>query len=92
MNINATLFGQALWFAVFIWLTMKYIWPPLQKAMKDREKQIADGLAASEKGRQELEQAAQRVKERLVKANVPILGVVLNRKKYHIPRWLYKTL
>ena len=37
-------------------------------------------------------EAAQRVKERLVKANVPILGVVLNRKKYHIPRWLYKTL
>ena len=44
MNINATLFGQALWFAVFIWLTMKYIWPPLQKAMHERQQQIADRL------------------------------------------------
>ena len=37
MNINATLLGQALWFALFIWLTMKYVWPPLQKAMQDRQ-------------------------------------------------------
>ncbi|MEK9652423.1 MAG: F0F1 ATP synthase subunit B [Betaproteobacteria bacterium] len=68
MNINATLLGQALWFALFIWLTMKYVWPPIQKAMQDRQKQIADGLAAGEKGRQELEAAAEKVTLELQKA------------------------
>lgn len=68
MNIGATLFGQALWFAVFIWLTMKFIWPYLQKAMHDRQKQIADGLAAAERGRQDLELAAKRSAEALQQA------------------------
>lgn len=81
MNINATLFGQALWFAVFIWLTMKYIWPPLQKAMQDRQKQIADGLAAAEKGRQELELAAQRVTEELQKAREQASEVLAHAEK-----------
>lgn len=60
MNINATLLGQAIWFAVFIWITMKYVWPPLQKAMKERQQQIADGLAAAERGKHDLELAAKR--------------------------------
>ena len=47
MNINATLIGQAIWFGLFIWITMKFVWPPLQKAMADRQKLIADGLAAA---------------------------------------------
>ena len=53
MNINATLIGQAIWFAIFIWITMKFVWPPLQKAMADRQKQIAEGLSAAERGKQE---------------------------------------
>jgi len=60
VNINATLLGQAIWFGVFIWITMKYVWPPLQKAMADRQKQIAEGLAASERGKLEQELAAKR--------------------------------
>ncbi|HWQ38964.1 MAG TPA: F0F1 ATP synthase subunit B [Burkholderiales bacterium] len=68
MNINATLFGQMLWFALFIWLTMKFIWPYLQKAMHERQKQIADGLAAAERGRQDLELAAKRSAELLQQA------------------------
>ena len=60
MNINATLIGQAIWFAVFIWITMKYVWPPLQKAMADRQAQIAEGLAAAERGKHEQELAAKR--------------------------------
>jgi F-type H+-transporting ATPase subunit b len=68
VNINATLIGQAIWFALFIWVTMKYVWPPLQKAMQDRQKQIADGLAAAERGKQELEQAAKRTEEILIEA------------------------
>lgn len=68
MNINATLFAQMLWFALFIWLTMKFIWPYLQKAMQDRQKQIADGLAAAERGKQDLELAAKRSAEVLQQA------------------------
>ena len=60
MNINATLIGQAIWFGLFIWITMKFVWPPLQKAMADRQKLIADGLAAAERGKQEQEIAAKR--------------------------------
>lgn len=68
MNINATLLGHVIWFGFFIWVTMKYIWPPLQKAMHDRQKQIADGLAAAERGRQDLELAAKRSAEVLQEA------------------------
>jgi F-type H+-transporting ATPase subunit b len=63
VSINATLFGQAIWFAVFIWITMKFVWPPLQKAMQDRQKQIAEGLAAAERGKHDLELAARRSAE-----------------------------
>ncbi|MBW7901870.1 MAG: F0F1 ATP synthase subunit B [Rhodocyclaceae bacterium] len=68
MSINATLIGQAIWFAVFIWITMKFVWPPLQKAMADRQKQIADGLAAAERGKQEQEIAAKRSADALREA------------------------
>lgn len=63
MDINATLIGQGITFFVFILVTMKYVWPPIQKAMAEREEKIADGLAAAEKGKQELEQAEQRSQE-----------------------------
>ena len=59
MDINATLLGHVIWFGVFIWLTMKYIWPPLQKAMNDRQTQISEGLAAAEQGLRELQDAGQ---------------------------------
>jgi F-type H+-transporting ATPase subunit b len=65
VNINATLIGQAIWFAVFIWITMKYVWPPLQKAMADRQAQIAEGLAAAERGKHEQELAAKRSADEL---------------------------
>jgi F-type H+-transporting ATPase subunit b len=68
VDINATLIGQELWFGLFILFTMKFVWPPLQRAVHDRQKQIADGLAAAERGRQELEQAAKRTEEILVEA------------------------
>lgn len=68
MNINATLIGHAIWFAVFIFITMKYIWPPLQRAMAERQKQIADGLAAAERGKQDLAKAERHVEEALREA------------------------
>jgi F-type H+-transporting ATPase subunit b len=57
MNINATLFGQAVVFAILIWFTVKFIWPPLLKAIEDRQKKIAEGLAAAERGQKELQQS-----------------------------------
>lgn len=65
MSINATLIGQAIWFAIFIWITMKFVWPPLQRAMADRQAQIADGLAAAERGKHEQDLAAKRSAEAL---------------------------
>ena len=57
MEINATLLGQFITFAFFVWFTMKYIWPHIINAMQEREKRIADGLAAAERGKHELELA-----------------------------------
>lgn len=57
MNINATIIGQAIVFLILIWFSVKFIWPPLLKAIEDRQKKIADGLAAAERGQKELHQA-----------------------------------
>ncbi len=58
MNINATIIGQAIVFTILIWFSVKFIWPPLLKAIEDRQKKIADGLAAAERGQKELSQAS----------------------------------
>ena len=63
MNINATLFGQMLTFAVLVWFTMKFVWPPIMRALDERAKKIADGLAAAERGRQDLASAGTRAAE-----------------------------
>jgi F-type H+-transporting ATPase subunit b len=57
MNINFTLFAQALVFATFIWFTARFVWPPLMRATEDRQKKIADGLAAAERSVRELGEA-----------------------------------
>jgi len=54
MNINFTLVMQAIAFGAFIWFTARFIWPPLMGAIETRQKQIAEGLAAGEAGRQSL--------------------------------------
>ena len=57
MDINATIIGQFITFAILVWFTMKYVWPPIIKTMHDREKKIAAGLEASERSKRELEVA-----------------------------------
>jgi F-type H+-transporting ATPase subunit b len=57
MNINLTLLGQTIGMIVFVWLTMRYIWPPVMNAIEKRRQQIADGIAAGEKGQRELADA-----------------------------------
>lgn len=61
--MNLTLLGQSIAFAIFVWFCMKYVWPPVIKALQEREAKIADGLAAAEKGRHDLELAEERSKE-----------------------------
>lgn len=61
MNFNATLIGQSITFLVFVWFCMKYVWPPLMQALEERQAKIADGLAAAERGQQDLEKAKAQV-------------------------------
>ena len=63
MNLNLTLFGQMLTFGLFVWFTLKFVWPPLLSALQARQKTIADGLAAAERGQQELELAEHKAVE-----------------------------
>lgn len=57
MDINLTLIGQSIAMLVFVWFCMKYIWPPIMKALEERQTKIADGLAAAEQGQQRLDKA-----------------------------------
>jgi F-type H+-transporting ATPase subunit b len=65
MNINLTLLAQAISFAILIWFTVKFVWPPLLTAIETRQKTIADGLAAGERGKHDLELAAKRASQEL---------------------------
>lgn len=68
MEINITLLGQLITFSVFVWFTMKFVWPPILKAMKEREQRIADGLAAAQRGQHALELAQLKADEFLQEA------------------------
>ncbi|HSV52041.1 MAG TPA: F0F1 ATP synthase subunit B [Burkholderiaceae bacterium] len=68
MSINATLFVQAIVFAILVWFTMKFVWPPIAAALDERAKKIADGLAAADKAKSELSSANKRVEEELAKS------------------------
>jgi F-type H+-transporting ATPase subunit b len=67
VNLNATIFAQMLIFAVVVWVTMKFLWPMITDPIEQRQKRIADGLAAAERGQKDLAAAESRVEE-LVKA------------------------
>lgn len=76
MEINLTLVVQMLVFAAFVWFTMKFVWPPLVKALEERQEKIADGLAAAERGRRELELAQHRVKDELKQAKIEAAEII----------------
>lgn len=65
MNINLTLIGQAISFAIFVWFCMKFVWPPLTTALAERQKRIAEGLSAADKAQRELENSKQQVADEL---------------------------
>jgi F-type H+-transporting ATPase subunit b len=81
MNINFTLVSQAIAFSVFIWFTVKFVWPHLLRAIEERQKQIADGLAAGERGKKELELASQRSLEVLKEAKQRAGEIVIQAEK-----------
>jgi F-type H+-transporting ATPase subunit b len=68
VNLNATLIAQLVVFFILAWFTMKFVWPPVMKALDDRAKKIADGLAAADKAKADLVAVERRVQDELVKA------------------------
>ena len=81
MNINLTLIGQSITFAFFIWFCMKFVWPPIMKALHERRTKIADGLAAADKGQHEEELAKQRAAEILKEAKEQAGDIIRNSEK-----------
>lgn len=76
MNINLTLVIQMLVFAAFVWFTMKFVWPPLQKALDERQRKIAEGLSAAERGRRELELAQHRITDDIKHAKIQAAEII----------------
>jgi len=68
VNMNATLIGQMLAFALFVWFCMKFVWPPIIGAMNERAQKIADGLNAAEKANQDLQSAQANIEAELSEA------------------------
>ena len=81
MNINATLLGQTIMFAMFVWFCMKFVWPPIMAALEARKKLIADGLAAAERGKHDLELAAKRSAEVLREAKEKATEIIVQGDK-----------
>jgi F-type H+-transporting ATPase subunit b len=81
MNINATLLGQSITFFVFVWFCMKYVWPPIMEALSQRKQQIADGLAAGERGKHELELASKRSGDVLREAKQKAADIIAQAEK-----------
>lgn len=81
MNINLTLIGQMIAFVCFVVFCMRYVWPPILAAMAEREKKIADGLAAADRASHDLELAQEKAVERLKEAKVEAAGIVDSANK-----------
>ena len=74
MSFNLTVIAQAVAFALFIWFTVKFVWPPLLRAIEARQKTIADGLAAGEQGRKSLEVSNRQAEQAIQDARAFLQG------------------
>ena len=81
MNLNATLIVQVFVFAVLVGFTLKYVWPPIAKALDERANKIAEGLAAAERGKSDFEQAEKKVAELLSEGRIQVTELVANAEK-----------
>ncbi len=81
MNINLTLIGQSITFALFVWFCYAFIWPPLVHALAERKKRIAEGLAAAERGQLEQELAEKKAAEHLKEAKGQAAEIIAQAQK-----------
>lgn len=81
MNLNATLFAQIVVFMILWWFTMKFVWPPIMKALDERASKIADGLAAADKAKLELANANKSVQEQLSQSREEIAKRIADAEK-----------
>jgi len=81
MNFNATLIGQSITFIFFVWFCMKFVWPPIMNALETRKRQIADGLAAADRGKHELELAAKKAGDNMRDAKAQAAEVIAQAEK-----------
>ena len=81
MNINFTLIAQAIVFAAFIWFTVRFVWPPMLRAIETRQKQIADGLAAGEQGRKSLEVSSKQAEQAILEARGRAADILAQAEK-----------
>ena len=81
MSINATLFVQAIVFAILVWFTMKFVWPPIIKALEERQVRIADGLAAADRAQKSLAEASAKSDDALKSARAQAQDIVAAANK-----------
>lgn len=81
MNITATLFGQMLFFVVFVWFTMKFVWPHITAAMAERQKKIAEGLSAADRAAKDLELAQEKAADNLREAKEQAAQIIAQANK-----------
>lgn len=81
MNINATLFGQLVAFAIFVWFCMKFVWPPLIGAINERQRKIEEGLSAAEKAKEDLASAEQQVEQEFAAAKIEAASIIERANK-----------
>jgi len=81
MSFNLTLIAQAAAFALFIWFTIKFVWPPVLRAIEMRQKQIADGLAAGERGKKALEVSSVHAEQTIQEARARAAEIIVQAEK-----------
>jgi F-type H+-transporting ATPase subunit b len=81
MNLNLSMVAQAITFAAFIWFTVKFVWPPMLRAIEARQKTIADGLAAAEQGKRALESSTQQADEDIRRARERAAEIIAQAEK-----------
>jgi len=81
MSFNLTVIAQAVAFALFIWFTVKFVWPPMLRAIEARQKQVADGLAAAEQGKKSLESSSKQAEQAIQAARVRAAEIINQAEK-----------
>lgn len=81
MSINATLLGQVIWFALFVFFCMKFVWPPIVAALEERKQKIADGLSAADRAQRDLELAQEKASSNLKEAKDQAAAIIEQANK-----------